>query len=69
MTSLLVSIIRAYQKWISPLFAPACRFQPSCSEYTAQAVLKYGVLKGMYLGFRRLLRCHPLSEGGLDPVP
>lgn len=69
MTSLFVSIIRVYQKWISPLFPPACRFQPSCSEYTAQAVLKYGVLKGMYLGIRRLLRCHPLNEGGQDPVP
>jgi len=46
-----------------------CRFHPSCSEYTYQAIFKYGVIKGSYLGLKRILRCHPLSPGGYDPVP
>jgi putative membrane protein insertion efficiency factor len=61
--------IRAYQRWISPLFPPSCRFEPSCSEYGAQAILVHGVLKGPLLTAWRILRCHPLCEGGLDPVP
>lgn len=69
MRTLLVGVIRLYQLLISPLLPRACRFEPSCSEYMRQAVLKYGVLKGVGLGLRRLARCHPWNPGGIDPVP
>jgi putative membrane protein insertion efficiency factor len=62
-------VLRAYQLLISPLLGPACRFEPSCSRYTAQAVTKYGAIKGVYLGAHRVCRCHPLNPGGFDPVP
>lgn len=65
----LVAPIRLYQRLISPLIGPRCRFHPSCSEYTAQAVLRHGPIRGLYLGIRRLLRCHPWSAGGTDEVP
>jgi len=68
-TFLFIAVIRLYQRFISPWLPKACRFEPSCSEYTAQAILKYGILKGTYLGIRRILRCHPFNPGGLDPVP
>lgn len=61
--------IRFYQKWISPALPPSCRFYPSCSEYTYQAIEKYGVLQGGWLGLRRIARCHPFNPGGFDPVP
>lgn len=64
-----VALIRQYQRWISPYTPPACRFSPTCSEYTAQAVARYGVIRGGWLGVRRLLRCHPFRPGGYDPVP
>jgi uncharacterized protein len=63
-----ISLIQAYRRFISPLFPPACRFTPSCSLYTLQAIEKYGLLKGGFMGVRRLLRCHPFSKGGFDPV-
>ena len=63
-----ISLIQAYRRFISPLFPPACRFTPSCSLYTLQAIEKYGLLKGGFMGARRLLRCHPFSKGGFDPV-
>ncbi|WP_174408413.1 membrane protein insertion efficiency factor YidD [Desulfovibrio psychrotolerans] len=66
---LLVLPIRFYQRCISPLFPPACRFVPTCSEYAAQAVLRHGVFKGTALAVWRILRCHPFSRGGYDPVP
>jgi putative membrane protein insertion efficiency factor len=66
---LFVLPIRAYQRVISPLTPPSCRFEPSCSEYGAQAILAHGVFKGILLGSWRILRCQPFSEGGLDPVP
>lgn len=62
-------VIRFYQRAISPAFPPSCRFIPSCSEYAYQAVQKYGVFRGIWLGLTRLLRCHPLHPGGYDPVP
>ncbi len=61
-------IIFLYQKLISPLIPNRCRFVPSCSEYTKQAIARYGI-KGLLLGFRRILRCHPWNAGGFDPVP
>jgi len=67
MRRLCISLIRLYQR--TARFRPAmCRFQPSCSEYTAQAIDKYGVFKGIGLGLWRILRCHPFSKGGFDPV-
>lgn len=66
---LFVLPIRAYQRVLSPLTPPSCRFEPSCSEYGAQAILAHGVLKGILLGTWRILRCQPFSTGGLDPVP
>jgi len=64
-----LALIRAYQKTISRNLPPACRFVPSCSDYMYQAIDKFGVLRGGWLGFRRLMRCHPLNPGGYDPVP
>ena len=61
--------IRGYQKFISPALPPSCRFSPSCSQYTLEAVSRYGALKGLWLGVRRLIRCHPFNPGGYDPVP
>ncbi|MFA4180480.1 membrane protein insertion efficiency factor YidD [Xylanibacter rodentium] len=61
--------IRFYQRCISPLTPPACRFTPTCSEYTRQAIVKYGPLKGVWLGLKRILRCHPWGGRGYDPVP
>ena len=61
-------LLRAYKYTISPLLPPACRFTPTCSEYAADAIARYGFLKGSVLGLKRLLRCHPFSEGGYDPV-
>jgi hypothetical protein len=66
---LFVLPIRVYQRVISPLTPPSCRFEPSCSEYGAQAILAHGVLKGILLGIWRILRCQPFSDGGLDPIP
>jgi putative membrane protein insertion efficiency factor len=62
-------LIRVYQRAVSPLLPAACRFYPSCSAYAATALERYGAVKGSYLAARRLLRCHPLCEGGVDPVP
>ena len=69
MKLLLLVLIRFYRYAISPLLGRRCRFYPSCSEYAAEAVEKYGALKGAKLGFKRLSRCHPWNTGGFDPVP
>jgi putative membrane protein insertion efficiency factor len=63
-----VFLLRGYKYAISPLLPPVCRFTPTCSEYAAEAIAKYGFLKGSALGLKRLLRCHPFSDGGYDPV-
>jgi uncharacterized protein len=66
--SLAIAPIRAYQRVISPLLPPRCKYEPSCSEYAAQAVQEYGILRGLVLAGWRLLRCNPWSHGGYDPV-
>ena len=65
---IIVLLIRIYRKFISPLFPPVCRFYPSCSAYTLEAVEKYGALKGGMMGALRILRCNPFFKGGYDPV-
>jgi len=67
--ALLLGLLRFYKAAVSPWLPPACRFQPTCSEYAAEAVERYGVVRGSWLGMRRLLRCHPFCRGGFDPVP
>lgn len=64
-----VLLIRGYQRVISPALPASCRFTPSCSQYTLEAVARYGVVRGGWLGARRLIRCHPFNPGGYDPVP
>lgn len=62
-------LIRFYQRRISPLTPPSCRFYPTCSQYTYEAIEIYGIWRGSWLGAKRLSRCHPLNPGGYDPVP
>lgn len=62
-------LIRGYQRFISPALPASCRFYPSCSQYTLEAVTKYGLIRGSWLGARRLIRCHPFNPGGHDPLP
>ena len=69
LTRLLILPIRFYQRYISPMLPPACRFTPTCSQYAVEALQKYGPIKGMYLAVRRILRCHPWGGSGYDPVP
>jgi putative membrane protein insertion efficiency factor len=64
-----IKLIRLYQLLISPLMGSNCRFYPSCSAYMIEAMERFGFFKGLYLGLRRLGKCHPLNEGGMDPVP
>ncbi len=63
-----VALIEGYRRFISPMLPPSCRYTPSCSLYTLQAIEKHGLLKGSLMGAWRVLRCHPFSEGGFDPV-
>ncbi|MCX7774624.1 MAG: membrane protein insertion efficiency factor YidD [Rectinemataceae bacterium] len=65
----LLLAIRLYQIVISPLFPPSCRFYPTCSTYSYQAIRKYGPFKGLVLAFKRIIRCHPGNPGGYDPLP
>lgn len=65
---LIVNALGLYKRFLSPLLPSACRFYPTCSEYMSQAVEKYGAAKGVWMGVRRLARCHPFHAGGFDPV-
>ena len=64
-----IVFIKIYQVLISPLFPPSCRFIPTCSQYSLEALKKYGILKGSWLSFKRIIRCHPWGGSGYDPVP
>ena len=66
---LIVGLLRAYRRFVSPLLPPACRYEPSCSVYAAEAVELHGIARGSWLAVRRLARCHPFTRGGFDPVP
>ncbi|MES1187265.1 MAG: membrane protein insertion efficiency factor YidD [Myxococcales bacterium] len=66
---LLMLLIRLYQRVLSPLLGPVCRFEPSCSRYTHECLRLHGAARGSYLGLRRILRCHPFHPGGYDPPP
>ena len=68
-TSVLVLLVRVYQRAISPLFPSSCRYVPTCSEYAAQALTRHGIVRGLWLSAGRILRCNPWSDGGEDPVP
>lgn len=64
-----IILIKIYQIFISPLFPSSCRYTPTCSQYTLEALKKYGLLKGLWLGIKRISRCHPWGGSGYDPVP
>lgn len=65
---ILIRLIKVYQKYISPMKPPSCRFYPMCSQYTIDAISKYGIIKGISMALRRLVKCHPFNPGGYDPV-
>ncbi|WP_332879021.1 membrane protein insertion efficiency factor YidD [Massilia sp. S19_KUP03_FR1] len=69
MKTILVFLLRAYQLVLSPMLGQNCRFYPSCSHYAIEALRSHGAARGSYLSLRRVCRCHPWNEGGLDPVP
>ena len=64
----MIGALRVYKRWVSPMLPSACRFYPTCSEYMRQAVEKYGVRRGVWMGTKRLAKCHPFHAGGVDPV-
>jgi len=66
---IVLGLIRFYQKIISPLLKATCRFRPTCSQYTYEAIERYGLWRGVVLGLKRILRCHPFNKRGFDPVP
>lgn len=69
MKQVLLLLIRGYRRLLSPLFPPACRFNPTCSQYALTAIERFGPAKGAWLAARRITRCHPFNPGGYDPVP
>lgn len=69
MKHILIALVRFYQYAISPMLGRRCRYFPTCSEYTVDAIRKYGAIKGGWLGAKRICRCHPWHPGGYDPVP
>jgi uncharacterized protein len=66
---ILIALLRGYQRVLSPLFLPSCRYTPSCSEYALQAMDRHGAIRGSVFAIWRLLRCHPFAHGGYDPIP
>jgi hypothetical protein len=69
MKAIALGLIRFYKRFISPLLPPSCIYEPTCSMYAYQAIEKYGLARGSWMGFKRILRCHPFAHGGYDPVP
>ena len=69
MSALVLLIIRGYQRFVSPLLGSNCRFYPSCSQYSYEAIDRYGSVAGIWLGIKRIVKCHPFHPGGFDPVP
>jgi len=69
MSRILLWLIVTYQRWVSPLFGPTCRFEPSCSRYAYEAIQRHGVCCGVGVALLRLVKCHPFHPGGVDPVP
>lgn len=67
--NIFILLIRGYQRFISPLLGPHCRFTPTCSQYAIIALKRFGLIKGSWLTLKRVLKCHPLHDGGEDPVP
>jgi putative membrane protein insertion efficiency factor len=68
MKELALALLRFYKRWVSPMLPSACRFHPTCSEYMMDAIAAHGVARGVWMGLRRIGRCHPFHEGGFDPV-
>jgi hypothetical protein len=69
LAAFLLGVIALYQRWISPLLGPRCRFHPTCSSYAAESIVRHGPIRGSARALGRLARCHPLCDGGFDPVP
>lgn len=69
MRALLIAAIRLYQRVVSPVLPRSCRYEPTCSHYAAEAITRFGALRGGWMGLKRIASCHPWSEGGFDPVP
>ncbi len=69
MRRIVIFIIRLYQTLVSPYMAPSCRYTPTCSQYSIEAIQRFGIFKGLWLSIRRLTSCHPWHHGGYDPVP
>jgi len=67
--AILIFLLKIYKKGVSPYLPPSCRFTPSCSEYAIEALNRFGAVKGSWLAVKRILKCHPFHEGGIDPVP